>query len=62
MPLAGLWDRCKSKDKVKVKHTLTIVTTDPRKFAAQFHTRTPVILEPDTWNLWMKVILTPRLR
>jgi putative SOS response-associated peptidase YedK len=27
---------------------------EPSKFAAQFHNRMPVVLEPDTWNLWMK--------
>ena len=23
-------------------------------FAAQFHNRMPLILEPDTWDLWLK--------
>ena len=26
----------------------------PSKFAAQFHNRMPVVLELDTWDLWMK--------
>jgi putative SOS response-associated peptidase YedK len=30
------------------------ITTEPSKFAAQFHNRMPLILEPDTWDLWMK--------
>ena len=51
--LAGLWDRWKSKDKSETKETFTIVTTEPSKFAAQFHNRMPLILEPDTWDLWM---------
>ena len=54
MALAGLWDRWKNKDKSETKETFTIVTTEPRKFAAQFHNRAPLILEPDTWDLWMK--------
>ena len=47
MALAGLWDRWKSKDNSETKETFTIVTTEPRKFAAQFHHRMPVVLEPD---------------
>ena len=30
------------------------MTTEPSKFAAQLHNRMPLILEPDTWDLWMK--------
>ena len=52
--LAGLWDRWKSKDKSEIKETFTIVTTEPNTFAGQFHNRMPLILEPDTWDLWMK--------
>jgi putative SOS response-associated peptidase YedK len=54
MALAGLWDRWKSKDKSETKETFTIVTTEPSEFAAQFHNRMPVVLEPDAWDLWMK--------
>jgi putative SOS response-associated peptidase YedK len=53
MALAGLWDRWRSKDKSETKETFTIVTTEPSKFAAQFHNRMPLILEPDSWDLWM---------
>lgn len=52
--LAGLWDHWRSADKSEVKETFTIVTTEPSKFAGQFHNRMPLILEPDTWDLWMK--------
>ena len=52
--LAGLWDRWRSKDKSETKETFTIVTTEPSKFAAQFHNRMPLILEPEIWDLWMK--------
>lgn len=54
MALAGLWDRWRSKDKAETKETFTIVTTEPSKFAAQFHNRMPLVLEPNTWDLWMK--------
>ena len=54
MALAGLWDRWKSKDKSETKETFTIVTTEPSKFAAKFHNRMPLVLEADTWDLWMK--------
>ena len=54
MALAGPWDRWKSKDKSETKETFTIVTTEPSKFATQFHSRMPLILEPGTWDLWMK--------
>ena len=33
--------------------TFTIVT-EPSKLAGQFHNRMPLILEHDTWDLWMK--------
>ena len=42
--LAGLWDRWRSKDKSETKETFTIVTTEPSKFAAQFHNRMPLVL------------------
>ena len=32
----------------------TIVTTEPSKFAAQFHNRMPLVLAPDTWDTWLK--------
>jgi putative SOS response-associated peptidase YedK len=52
--LGGLWDRWRSKDKSEIKETFTIVTTEPSTFAAQFHNRMPLILEPDTWDSWLK--------
>lgn len=53
MALGGLWDRWRSADKSEVKETFTIITTEPSKFAAQFHNRMPLILEPDTWDAWL---------
>jgi putative SOS response-associated peptidase YedK len=53
MALGGLWDRWRSKDKSETKETFTIVTTEPSKFAAQFHNRMPLVLEPNTWDQWL---------
>lgn len=62
MVLAGLWDRWRSKDRSETKKSFTIVTTlrrydvttAPSKFAAQWHDRMPLVLEPDSWDLWLK--------
>jgi putative SOS response-associated peptidase YedK len=54
MALAGLWDRWQSKDKSETKETFTIVTTEPSKFAAQFHNRMPLVLESNTWESWLR--------
>ena len=51
---AGLWDRWRSKDKSETKETFTIVTTEPSKFASQFHNRMPVVLEPNTREGWLR--------
>ena len=52
--LGGLWDRWQSADKSERKETYTVVTTAPSQFAAQWHDRMPLILEPETWDLWLK--------
>ncbi|HSE73501.1 MAG TPA: SOS response-associated peptidase family protein [Dongiaceae bacterium] len=31
----------------------SLITTAPSKFAARWHDRMPVILEPDTWDAWL---------
>lgn len=54
MAIAGLWDRWRSKESQETKETFSIVTTQASRFAAQFHDRMPVILEPEWWDLWMK--------
>jgi putative SOS response-associated peptidase YedK len=52
--LGGLWDRWVSADKSERKETYTVVTTAPSEFAGQFHDRMPLVLEPETWDRWMK--------
>jgi putative SOS response-associated peptidase YedK len=59
MALAGLWDRWRSKDKSETEETFTIVTTAPSQFAAQWHDRMPLILDPDTWEVWLQEAPTP---
>ena len=47
---------CASSDRVcstTISDGMDFITTEPSKFAAQFHNRMPLILEPDTWDLWM---------
>ena len=62
MTLAGLWDRWRSPDKSENKETFTIVTTEPSKFASQFHNRMPLVLEPNTWDQWLNDEPDRRLR
>jgi putative SOS response-associated peptidase YedK len=54
MAIAGLWERWRSKDGPETKDSFTIVTTAANRFAAQFHDRMPVVLEQDSWDLWLK--------
>jgi putative SOS response-associated peptidase YedK len=48
------WDRWRRSDKSETKETFTIVTTEPSKFAAQFHDRMPLVLAPNTWEGWLQ--------
>lgn len=45
-----------AKDKSETKETFTIVTTEPSRFAAQFHNRMPLVLEPETWDVWLSEV------
>lgn len=54
LALAGLWDRWQSPDKSQTKESFTIVVTAANKFANQFHDRMPVILEPNSFDQWMR--------
>jgi putative SOS response-associated peptidase YedK len=50
--LAGLWDRWKSSDGTWIK-TCSILTTTPNAVTAPVHDRMPVILDPDSYDLWL---------
>jgi len=49
---AGLWDRWKSPDSNWIK-TCSILTTTPNAVTAAIHDRMPVILDPDSYDLWL---------
>lgn len=53
---AGLWDRCPTPDAGDVV-SFTILTGPSAGWLGDYHTRAPVILEPDEWPSW----LTPDL-
>ena len=49
---AGLWDRWKDPSEKWVK-TCSILTTIPNAVTASVHDRMPVILDPDSYDLWL---------
>jgi len=49
---AGLWERWKDPSGNWIK-SCSILTTTPNAVTAQVHDRMPVILHPDTYDLWL---------
>src|ERR1019366_5484929 len=49
---AGLWDRWKNPSGVWVE-TCSILTTTPNAVTSAVHDRMPVILDPDSYDLWL---------
>jgi putative SOS response-associated peptidase YedK len=49
---AGLWDRWRDASG-KWLETCSILTTTPNALAATVHDRMPVILDPDSYDLWL---------
>ena len=49
---AGIWDRWKDPSGNWVK-TCSILTTTPNAVTSAVHDRMPVILDPDTYDLWL---------
>jgi putative SOS response-associated peptidase YedK len=49
---AGLWDCWNAPDGQKVE-SCSILTTTPNSVTADVHDRMPVILPPDTYDLWL---------
>ena len=49
---AGLWDGWKDPNGNWIR-TCTILTTTPNALTATVHDRMPVILDPDTYDLWL---------
>jgi putative SOS response-associated peptidase YedK len=49
---AGIWDRWKNPSGSWVE-TCSILTTTPNAMTSTVHDRMPVILDPDTYDLWL---------
>lgn len=49
---AGLWD-CWHEGQVDARPTFTILTTTPNELVSRLHTRMPVIVRPEHYELWM---------
>ena len=49
---AGLWDRCTTPDAGEIG-SFTILTGPSSGWLADYHSRAPVILEPDEWKAWL---------
>jgi putative SOS response-associated peptidase YedK len=49
---AGLWDGWKDSNEQLIK-TCSILTTTPNSVTATVHDRMPVILDPDSYGLWL---------
>jgi putative SOS response-associated peptidase YedK len=49
---AGLWDRCKTSDMGEIA-SFTIMTGPSAGSLSAYHSRAPVILDPDDWMLWL---------
>ncbi len=54
MAFAGLWESWTPADNAsEALHTCTIITTTANREMRAIHQRMPVILEPDTWRIWL---------
>jgi putative SOS response-associated peptidase YedK len=49
---AGLWEEWHAPDGSELR-SATIITTEPNKLVAKIHTRMPVILLPEAYELWL---------
>ncbi len=58
---AGLWDRWKDANGNWIK-TCSILTTTPNAVTSSVHDRMPVILDPDSYDLWLDPGMTERGR
>jgi putative SOS response-associated peptidase YedK len=49
---AGLWDRCTTPDAGEIT-SFTILTGPSEGWLGDYHSRAPVILEPEEWGTWL---------
>jgi len=52
MALAGLWENWRPPGGEWMR-SFAIITTEPNELCAELHNRMPVILNPDTWPVWL---------
>ena len=52
MALARLWENWRSPGGEWMR-SFAIITTEPNELCAELHNRMPVILNPDTWPVWL---------
>lgn len=52
LALAGLWKIWRAPNGA-ITRTFTIATTSANRFMRRFHAHMPVILDPDTWPVWL---------
>jgi len=53
LALAGLWSGWRDPSLDRVVRTFTIVTTGPNDQLGWLHDRMPVVVPPESWNLWL---------
>ena len=53
MAFAGLWEKWKSAEDEDFLETFTILTTSANELITPIHTRMPVLLHPEDYNLWL---------
>jgi putative SOS response-associated peptidase YedK len=52
MGMAGLWETWRSPAGERIR-SFTIITTQPNEVCAALHNRTPAVLKPEAWPLWL---------
>ncbi len=53
MAFAGIWAVWKDPETEELTRSAAIITTDANRGLSTIHTRMPVILEPDAWDIWL---------
>jgi len=54
---AGIWDRWRDPSG-KLVETCSILTTTPNTVTSAVHDRMPIILDPDSFDLWLDSAMT----
>lgn len=53
LALAGLWSGWKIPGTEEVRRTFTIITGEPTDGVREIHDRMPIVLDEDSWPLWL---------